>query len=74
MSTATVTSSIEEIGEMAGRVWQSLAKRGPISLPMLVKEVNAPRDLVMQAVGWLAREEKVWIEEESRRRIISLRE
>lgn len=74
MSTSTVMSLIDEIGETAGQVWHSLDKRGPMSLPMLVKEVDAPRDLVMQAVGWLAREDKVWIEEESRRRIVSLRE
>ena len=30
-----------------------------MSLPKLVEEMRTPRDLVMQAIGWLAREEKV---------------
>ena len=54
-------------------MWRTLVEKGPLSLAKLVKEVNEPRDVVMQAVGWLAREDKVWIEEESRTRVIYLR-
>jgi hypothetical protein len=39
----------------------------------LVKAVGEPRDTVMQAIGWLAREDKLQIEEEGRSRIVSLR-
>jgi hypothetical protein len=39
----------------------------------LVKAVGEPRDTVMQALGWLAREDKLSIEEEGRSRIISLK-
>jgi len=39
----------------------------------LTKSIDAPRDVVMQAVGWLAREDKVWIEETKRVRTIGLR-
>jgi len=35
--------------------------------------VGEPRDLVMQALGWLAREDKLSIEEEGRSRILSLK-
>jgi hypothetical protein len=35
--------------------------------------IDAPRDQVMQSVGWLAREEKITIEEATRGRIIALR-
>ena len=73
MATATSSSGIEEIGETAGEVWHLLAEQGRISLPQLVKEVDTPRDLVMQAIGWLAREDKVLIEETARSRIIMLR-
>jgi hypothetical protein len=38
----------------------------------LAKEIDAPRDVVMQAVGWLAREGKVMIIEGSRGRSIEL--
>jgi hypothetical protein len=64
---------VVHIGETAGAVWSELAQNGPMSLSKLVKAVGEPRDSVMQAIGWLAREDKVWIEEEGRSRIISLR-
>ena len=44
-----------------------------MSLAKLVKQVGFSRDQVMQAVGWLAREDKVEIQETNRGRIISLR-
>ena len=69
--TDTVTS--EQIGEAAGTIWHLLNDNGSLPLTKLVKEVDAPRDLVMQALGWLAREGKVQIEEEGRSRVVSLR-
>ncbi len=72
MATATAAAFIVQIGETAGVVWKTLADNGPMSMAKLVKEVGHPRDLVMQALGWLAREDKIQIEEEHRSRIISL--
>ncbi len=70
---ATVTTSYTaQIGKTAGLVWKLLNDDGPISLAKLAKQVDAPRDLVMQAVGWLAREGKVEIEESGRAKTISL--
>jgi hypothetical protein len=54
-------------------VWRALTDHGPMSLTRLVKAVDAPRDVVMQAVGWLAREDKIDLEETNRGRIITLR-
>ena len=73
MATATTTDTMEQIGETAGVIWHFLNENGPMPLTRLVKEVDAPRDLIMQALGWLAREEKIQIEEESRSKIVSLR-
>jgi hypothetical protein len=70
---ATVVSGVEQIGEVAGQVWQTLHTDGPLSLAKLVKSVDQPRDLVMQALGWLAREDKLEIDENSRGKAISLR-
>lgn len=72
MATATLTSCIVQIGETAGVIWHILDDSGPLSLAQLSKRVDAPRDIVMQAVGWLAREEKIEIEETGRGRIVSL--
>ena len=70
---ATVTTSYtSQIGETAGIVWNYLNENGSISLTKLVKQIDAPRDLVMQAIGWLAREGKIDIEEAGRAKTISL--
>jgi len=73
MATVASTPMIEVIGETAGLVWKTLDSHGPMSMARLVKAVGRPRDVVMQAVGWLAREDKVHIEGDRRTRIISLR-
>ena len=73
MATATSNRTTEEIGKTAGLVWHCLKDNGSMSLAKLTKEIGAPRDSVMQAVGWLAREDKVEIEEKNRTRIISLK-
>lgn len=73
MTTETLTSCVQQIGETAGDVWKVLDRQGPVTIARLVKELEAPRDLVMQALGWLAREEKIGIEEESRSKVIYLR-
>jgi hypothetical protein len=73
MATASSASCVAQIGETAGAVWKTLADNGPMTMAKLVKLVGSPRDLVMQAVGWLAREDKINIDEERHRRIIALR-
>jgi hypothetical protein len=44
-----------------------------LTIPKLVKELDVPRDVIMQALGWLAREGKIDIEEDSRTKTVSLR-
>ena len=72
-------ASVEEltgaarIGDAAGEIWQYLNQSGPLSLTTLTKEIDIPRDLVMQAVGWLAREDKIWIDEDRRTKKIGLK-
>ncbi|MCA9189829.1 MAG: winged helix-turn-helix domain-containing protein [Pirellulaceae bacterium] len=64
---------VAQIGETAGAVWQALMADGPMSVAKLVREVDAPRDTVMQALGWLAREGKLMVSETSRGRLVQLR-
>jgi hypothetical protein len=73
MATASVTCDLEQIGETAGVVWRLLDERGPLSMTKIIKESGAPRDLVLLGLGWLAREDKIAIDSESRGRVISLR-
>jgi len=73
MATVEAVSTIERIGETAGQIWNLLDLEGPLKMTQVVKQTDAPRDVVMQALGWLAREEKISIDEESRARVVSLR-
>ncbi len=71
---ASSVSCIAQIGETAGQIWKILHDKGPLTIAKLVKEIESPRDVTMQALGWLAREGKVIIEEEARTRVVSLKD
>jgi hypothetical protein len=73
MATTSESDPVLQIGETAGMVWKQLTEYGPMSVAKLVKAVGEPRDTVMQAMGWLAREDKLSIDEDGRSRIISLK-
>lgn len=73
MATAAMIDCIQQIGETAGEVWHALHDEGqPLTLAQIAKRIEQPRDVVMQAIGWLAREGKLKIEENGRTRYISL--
>jgi len=74
MTTATTGDVVQQIGETAGAVWRTLADHGPQSPAKIVERVGGNRDLIMQGIGWLAREGKLAITETKRGRIIALRE
>jgi hypothetical protein len=63
----------EQIGETAGSVWRVLESKGPQSLAALKKQVKAPGDLVLMAVGWLAREEKLALDQKGRVQLLRLK-
>jgi hypothetical protein len=67
------TLSTEEIGHVAGDLWGYLDKGGAQTLAAIKKEVNAPNDLVLAAIGWLAREDKLSFSGNNRSLKISLR-
>ncbi len=69
----TSENLVVQIGHTAGLVWKALSENGPMTLAKLVKAVSEPRDTVMQALGWLAREDKLNIEEEGRTKTVSLK-
>ena len=58
--------STEEIGEVAGKIWHHLHENGGSTIAKLKKEIEAPSDLVMQGLGWLAREGKVEYRQEGK--------
>lgn len=62
----------EKIGLLAGKVWQILAKNGETSLPQLPKMLKEKEASVYQALGWLAREDKVNYRTEGTRTFVSV--
>lgn len=48
-----------EIGELAGSIWQVLNSKGPQTLAQLKKLSNKNDFFTHAAIGWLAREEKL---------------
>lgn len=72
MVTESVAQEISNIGSVAGMIWNYLTMNGPVTLSRLAKDIEAPRDVVMQGVGWLAREGKVRFDETPRSKVISL--
>jgi len=72
MSSPARNSAVQQIGETAGSVWRALDEHGSLSLAKLVEHVGGNRDVVMQAVGWLAREGKIDVTETKRGRVVSL--
>ncbi|MEL6821353.1 MAG: winged helix-turn-helix domain-containing protein [Calditrichota bacterium] len=61
------------IGTTAGDVWRYLEENGETTLTTLKKKVEGGGDLVNQAVGWLARENKIEIIRKGRSVKIKLR-
>jgi len=49
----------ESIGMTAGRIWERLRADGELNITQLPKILNENSALVYQALGWLAREDKV---------------
>jgi len=57
---------IPKIGETAGKVWKFLEEKGEANLTQMKKGVKANPDLILQAIGWLAREDKLQIKKKER--------
>ena len=72
MATETMCA-ISQIGETAGQIWTLLSDKGPLTIAKLVKQIGGPRDTIMQGLGWLAREDKIHIDDDGRNRTVSLR-
>jgi len=73
MSSAPLKPWIARVGETAGVVWRTLDSGGAMSVSKLVKATGLPREVVLLALGWLAREDKIDIEDEGRARMVRLR-
>ena len=64
---------IQSIGETAGKVWEFLNEKGESNIIQLMRGVEADAGLILQAIGWLAREDKIRIEKKGVYVIYSLK-
>ena len=56
----------EEIGKIAGAIWDALNTKGELSLSELKKAVKGNEPTFDWAIGWLAREDQIVITLEKR--------
>ena len=64
---------IQSIGDTAGKVWNFLSEKGEATLSQLKRGVKVDPNLILEAIGWLAREDKLRIEKKARYVIYSLK-
>jgi Mn-dependent DtxR family transcriptional regulator len=48
-----------KIGETAGKIWNLLKEKGEVNISQLPRLLNEKSVIVHQALGWLAREDKI---------------
>jgi hypothetical protein len=54
-----MSTIIDELGQNAGKVWQKLNEKGPLSEIKLINTTFLNEHQLRAAVGWLARENKI---------------
>ena len=62
----------EQIGATAGKIWQVLHENGEMNIATLPKKVGVNPLVVHQALGWLARENKLSYRMEGAKNLVGL--
>ena len=62
----------EKVIETAGKVWRFLGQNGQTNVSQLGKSLQEKDEVVLQALGWLAREDKIDYTVKNRRTFVSL--
>ncbi len=61
-------------GANAGIIWKTLNQNGPSNLSRLVKSTSLSSEEVFGALGWLGRENEIFVEQKGRAMVFSLRD
>lgn len=64
----------EKVGETAGQIWDLLKKKGEVNMAELPKLLQEKSNVVHQAIGWLARENKIEYRTAATKTFVSLAE
>ncbi|MBF0571011.1 MAG: winged helix-turn-helix domain-containing protein [Candidatus Omnitrophica bacterium] len=62
----------DKIIEVAGKTWRYLGQNGQTNVSRLVQSLKEKDEIVLQALGWLAREDKIAYTVKNRRTFVSL--
>jgi Winged helix-turn-helix domain (DUF2582) len=62
----------ERIIEAAGKTWRFLGQNGQTNVSQLANSLKEKDEVVLQALGWLAREDKIDYTVKNRRTFVSL--
>ncbi len=62
----------EKVIETAGKTWRFLGQHGETNVAQLGKAMKEKDQVVLQALGWLAREDKISYSIKNRRTFVSL--
>ena len=62
----------DKVIQAAGKTWKTLGEQGPISVAQLAKAIKLNDDIVNQAVGWLAREDKIKYIQKGNKTLVTL--
>ena len=62
----------EEIGKVAGKIWKLLKEKGEIDVSRLARILEKKTFITYQALGWLAREDKIIYRTEGDKTFVAL--
>lgn len=63
-----------QVGNAAGRVWDALKQKEKVEISALARMLKEKTAIVYQAVGWLAREDKIDYKKKGDKIYVSLAE
>ena len=64
---------IEQIGTIAGRIWQYLSENGQATTSKLSQELGESDRTILMGIGWLAREDKLAVSTQGRSTYFALK-
>ncbi len=62
----------QQIGDVAGAIWRVLHKKDKVALSTMPKAIKEKETLTFQAVGWLAREDKIQFQTQGKTTFVTL--
>jgi len=62
----------DRIIEAAGKTWRFLGQNGQTNVSQLAKSLKEKEEVIFQALGWLAREDKIEYTVKNRRTFVAL--